>query len=267
MQRSEFSIAMKLKGLLVVLALALVSTLSFAQASNASLTGTYTFAIGAVSYLSIQYNMSGQQVGFCFGTIPQTYSCGNQLGQDVITGTLVADGKGNIVAGSNYVYTTDPNSYQCSSKAAPHCPYKVPVGIAWSSTVSYVGGDEVDLKNGAGTSLTYQAAKNNLGVMPGLNTNTCSNNGNPPPSCTWVELYSSAAGKNNSAKGTLTGKYTVQPNGSGVLQVTPSGGGGSASFAIVVPTTASAVGQQVSIVGLPTLGNKITGGGAAVRIK
>jgi len=36
-----------------------------AQVTNASLSGTYTFQIGGQSGYTVQYNMFGQQVGFC----------------------------------------------------------------------------------------------------------------------------------------------------------------------------------------------------------
>jgi hypothetical protein len=135
--------------------------------------------------------------------------------------------------------------------------------------VSYVVGDEVDLKNSASKLLTYQAVQNNIGVTPGIDSRTCyfNTNNNPPPVCTWVEVYNSATGNNNSKSGTLTGKYTVQANGSGVLQVTPSGQNGSASLAMVVPIAPLAVGQVVPLLSLPTLGNGGSGSGAAVRVK
>ena len=144
-----------------LLALALASTLSAAQDNTFS--GTYTFLFGSLDGFTIQRNMFGQQVGFCTGStqLPFGYSCNQgQIGQDVITGTLVADGKGKIITGSNYVVTADPNAYQCSTRfnATPDCPYKVPSGIAWSSSVSYVVGDEVDFTIN-GKLLTFQAVK------------------------------------------------------------------------------------------------------------
>ena len=107
--------------------------------------------------------MFGQEVGFCNNgstQFPFGYSCNQNLGQDVVTGTLIADGSGHIIAGSNLVFTVDPSSSQCSPRfnAVPHCPYKVLSGTAWSSTVSYVVGDEVDFTVG-GKLLTFQAVK------------------------------------------------------------------------------------------------------------
>ena len=87
-----------------------------------------------------------------------------------------------------------------------------------------------------------------------------------PPNCTWDQVYVSATGKSNS-KGTVTGTYTVQSNGSAVSQLTiatPTGKQ-TGSFAIVVPTAPLAVGQEVTLVGLPTLTNEIRGAGSAVR--
>ena len=260
-----FSIPRKLSGCFVPLLLALASTLSAAQDNTFS--GTYTFLFGSVSGFTVQQNMFGQQVGFCNGSqLPFGYSCNQQLGQDLITGTLVADGKGKIAVGSTFVFTRDPNAYQCSSRynATPDCPYKVPSGIAWSSSANYVVGDEVDFTV-SGKLLTFQAVKKNTNVPP--NTSTCTSSVQPP-NCAWDQLYASATGKGSSS-GTLTGTYTVQSNGSGVLTVTPSSGnnGKSVSFAMVVPTAPLAVGQVVPIVGLSTLGNESGASGAAVRVK
>ena len=255
-----------LRLLISVGALALASTLSAAQDNTFS--GTYTLLFGSEDGFTIQQNMFGQEVGFCTGSgqLPFGYSCTQgQQSQDIITGTLVADGKGKIITGSSYVLTADPNAYQCSSKynATPDCPYKVPSGIAWSSSVSYVVGDEVDFTVN-GKVLTFQAVKVNTNVPP--NTSTCTATVQPP-NCAWDQLYVSATGK-GSNRGTLTGTYTVQSNASAVLSVIPSGNGGkSVSFAMIVPTAPLAVGQVVSIVGMPTLGNEVRLSGAAVRIK
>lgn len=254
---------------LLALVLALTSAPSFAQATNADFSGTYTFVLSSLNQYTVQFNMFGQQVGFCNGgQIPPGYFCSSgNLSQDVVTGTLVADGAGNVTTGSTFVYTTDPNAYKCSTKrfnATPDCPYKIPSGIAWSNTASYVVGDEVDLTVSSKTS-TYQTVKNNVGVNP--STSLCSQSVQPP-SCDWVQLVASATGKNSSGTGTITGKYTVQSNGSAVMTITPSGSGnGPVSFAMVVPTSPLAVGQEVPFVFLPSLSNEARGSGSAVRIK
>lgn len=250
---------------------AVVALSASLAAQNSTFSGTYTFVVGAVNSEPIEYNMYGQEVGFCpngGNPIPYGYSCPFlQLGQDVLTGTLVADGAGNVTAGSSYVYTPDPSSYQCSTKfnAAPDCPYQVPSGIAWSSSTSYVVGDEVDFTVG-GTTQTYQAVVNNTGVPP--NTSTCGPNITFPPNCTWDQVYSSATGR-GIFKGTLSGTYTVQANGSAVAQLTASTPTGpqKVSFSMVVPTAPLAVGQEVPMVALPTLTNGGRGTGTAVRVK
>jgi hypothetical protein len=245
--------------------LGLISTSSTAQ--NNTFSGTYTFVVGVPEHFNIQTNMFGQEVGFCpsgglASQLPFGYSCNEVNGQNVLTGTLIANGTGGIVAGSNFVYTRDVNSQQCSSKynPTPDCPYKVPAGIAWSSTASYVVGDEVDFSG-----QTFQAVKSNMNVPP--NTSTCTST-IQPPSCDWDKLNVSATGDSNQS-GSMTGTYTVQSNASAVskLSLTTNKGKLSIAFAMVVPTAPLAVGQVVPIAAMPVLGNEITGSGGAVRIK
>ena len=264
---SFFSIAGKLCRCFLLLALASMTTSAAAQ--NNTFSGTYTFVFGSVGGFSIQQNMFGQEVGFCSNGgphLPFGYSCNQNLGQDVVTGTMVADGAGNLTTGSTFVFTADPNSFKCSSKynPTPNCPYKVPSGIAWSSTASYVVGNEVDFTI-SGKLLTFQAVKNNTNVPP--NGNTCTSTVQPP-NCTWDQLYVSATNKGGFT-GTLTGTYTVQSNGSAMLQLTlvTASGKQTASFAMVVPTAPLAIGQEVTFVGLPTFTNEIRGAGSAVRVK
>ncbi len=94
--------------------------------------------------------MFGQQVGFCPSgsyKLPFGYSCFfNATASDLTTGTVVADGKGNIITGSNFTNTFDPQEYQCAKKSKPVtvCPYKVPSGKVWSGTTAYVVGALVD---------------------------------------------------------------------------------------------------------------------------
>ena len=73
-----------------ILALALVvSTLSVAATNNASFKGTYTLAVASMYRYSPEYNNKGQQVGFCTGQkIPNGYSCGAEVEQDVISALI-----------------------------------------------------------------------------------------------------------------------------------------------------------------------------------
>lgn len=251
------------------------NVLALAQATNAALSGTYTLVYGAVDNITIQSNMFGQQVGFCsnasgqipFTQIPFGYACPSVDEQNVLTATLIADGKGNITTGSTFVLTADPNSHDVCSyhPAAPDCPYKVPSGIAWNSTTTYVIGDEVDAVVN-GNTLTFQAVTKNTNIPPG--GSTCTKNIGPP-SCAWVQLHVNATGQNVNCSGTLAGTYTVQSNGSGVMQLTAACGTKKLqpSFAFVVPTAPLAVGQEVPIVGMSTTGNFNHGNGVAVRVK
>ncbi len=265
--RNFCPLANELAGCVVVLAMAWTGTPAAAQ--NNTLSGTYTVLYAASYDYLVQFNALGQQVGFCNSTrkLPVGYSCYAFPGQDVFTGTLIANGTGGIVTGSNFVLTRDPNYYQCSSNynAAPECPYKVPAGIAWSSTASYVVGDEVDATVG-GKLLTFQAVTSNTNVAPST-SNTCSAS-LPPPKCTWSQLYSSATNK-GSFKGTMTGTYTIQSNGSGASQLTLTSTNGtqSVSLGLIVPPAPLAVGQEVHLVAQPTLGNDLAGSGTAVRVK
>ena len=246
----------------------------WSAAQNNTLSGTYTFAVGSPDDFTIQTNMFGQEVGFCpngpsAAQLPFGYSCTQTaFGQDVLTGTAIADGNGNIISGSTFVFTRDVNAVKCSAKfnATPNCPYKVPAGAAWSSSVSYVVGNEVDFTvNGA--LLTFQAVKNNTNVPP--NTSTCASNVTVPPNCTWDQLHVSAT-NTSGIPGTMTGTYSVQANASAVANLTlvpKTGNNLSIAFAMVVPTTPLAIGQIVPMAAMPVLGNEFRGSGAAVRVK
>jgi hypothetical protein len=258
----------KLLHCLAVLVMILIGISLSAQA-DASLSGSYAMIFGVLSDFSVQQNMFNQQVGFCPLQSPQLpfgYSCNQVSGQDFLTATLLANGKGAIESGS-YTITSDPNAYQCSSKyneVPATCPYTVPAGVMWNSSTSYVVGDEVDSEVG-GELLTYQAVKNSTGTPPGGSACTQSF---PPPECTWDQLYASATGNNSSGTGSLNGTYSVASTGSGTMQLTLASSTGdiSASFAMVVPPSPVA-GQAVPLVGMPTLGNEIIGSGGAVREK
>jgi hypothetical protein len=242
-----------------------------AQVTNASLSGTYTFQFGSADGYTVQYNMFNQQVGFCPSTsykLPFGYYCYfNPTATDLTTGTLVADGKGNIVSGSNFTNTYDPQEYQCATKSNPVgvCPYKVPSGKVWSSTTAYVVGTLVDYTV-SGKVLTFQAVKNNTDIAP--TSSTCTAIVKQPPNCDWDQVYQSAASGVSSAKtDTLTGTYTTQSNGSGVLQIKPTGAASTSSFSILVQPTPLAVGQVVALQGMSFINNENSSTGTAVRVK
>jgi hypothetical protein len=247
---------------------------------DAAFKGTYTVGIAATDLYWVLYNMNNQQVGFnTGGQTPYNYGSNVELGQSVFTGTIVANGSGVITSGT-FSLTPDPNEVQCSPKSnpAPDCPYTVPSGKAWSSSVSYVIGDVVDYEGH-----TYQAAAANEDAAPVLVSivsnaqkgNACAINSpgyNGPPKCTWVLLYGSSTGDDKSGTGTLTGTYSVQANGTGTMAVTLNIGGAAActsttckslEFVILVPPNAA--GQEVHILAQPTLGNKFAGTGVAIR--
>ncbi len=235
-----------------------------AQVTNASLSGTYTFQIGGQSGYTVQYNMFGQQVGFCPNggyKLPFGYGCYfTPTATDVTTGTLVADGKGNVTSGS-FTTTHDPQEYQCAKNGNPVsvCPYKVPSGKTWSSTTAYVVGALADYTV-SGKVLTFQAVKNNTNVAPTSSECTATV---LPPNCDWDQVYASAAsGVPPTKTGTFTGTYTTQSNGSGVMSVSTG-----ASFSILVQPAPLAVGQVVGLQGLPAINNENTSTGIAVRVK
>jgi hypothetical protein len=241
-----------------------------AQVTNASLSGTYTFQLGSADGYNIQFNMFGQQVGFCPSAsykLPFGYYCYfNPTASDLTTGTVVADGKGNIISGSTFTNTYDPQEYQCAKKSNPIgvCPYKVPSGKVWSSTTAYVVGALVDYTV-SGKVLTYQAVKNNTGISPTSSTCTATVK---PPTCDWDQVYQSAASGVSSTKtDTMTGTYTTQSNGSGVMQLTPTGTTSTSSFSILVQPAPLAVGQVVALQGVSLINNENSATGTAVRVK
>ncbi len=238
-----------------------------AQVTNASLSGTYTFQIGGPASYTVQSNMFNQQVGFCPSTInkppfklPFGYYCYFvTTASDMTTGTLVADGKGNITKGS-FTSTRDPQEYQCATnaRAVGDCPYTVPFGRVWDKTIAYVVGEVVDYTVNSHV-LTYQAVENNTNIAP--NSSTCTATVKPP-NCNWDQVYQSADGVSPTKTGTFTGTYTTQSNGSGV--VTFSTG---ASFAFVVQPAPLAVGQVVALQGISAINNENDSTGMAVRVK
>jgi hypothetical protein len=241
-----------------------------AQVTNASLSGTYTFQIGSADGYNVQFNMFGQQVGFCPSAtykLPFGYYCYfNPTATDLTTGTVVADGNGNIVSGSSFTNTYDPQEYQCAKKSNPVsvCPYKVPSGKVWSSTTAYVVGALVDYTVNS-TVLTFQAVMNNTSVSPTSSTCTATVK---PPNCTWDQVYKSAAsGVSPTKTDTMTGTYTTQSNGSGVMKVTATGATSTSSFSILVQPAPLAVGQVVALQGMSLINNENSATGTAVRVK
>lgn len=241
-----------------------------AQVTNASFSGTYTFQIGSPAGYTVQFNMFNQQVGFCPSAsykLPFGYYCYfNPTATDLTTGTLVADGKGNIISGSSFTTTYDPQEYQCAKKSNPVavCPYKVPSGTVWSSATAYVVGALVDYTVN-GKVLTYQAVKNNTNIAPTSSTCTATVK---PPNCNWDQVYQSAAsGVSSTTTDTMTGTYTTQSNGSGVMQVTPTGTTSTSSFSILVQPVPLAVGQVVAVQGISSINNENSATGSAVRVK
>ena len=241
-----------------------------AQVTNASLSGTYTFQLGSADGYNVQFNMFNQQVGFCPSAsykLPFGYYCYfNPTASDLTTGTLVADGNGNIVSGSSFTNTYDPQEYKCAKKSNPVavCPYKVPSGKIWSSTTAYVVGALVDYTVNAEV-LTFQAVANNTDIPPTSSTCTATV---MPPNCNWNQVYKSAAsGVSPTKTATMTGTYTTQSDGSGVMQITPTGATGTSSFSILVQPTPLAVGQVVGLQGMSLINNENSATGTAVRVK
>jgi hypothetical protein len=267
--RSRMSGSRQLAAAILLFCFAAASGLH-AQVTDASVSGTYTFQLGSADGYNVQFNMFGQQVGFCPSgsyKLPFGYYCYfNPTASDLTTGTLVADGKGNIVSGSSFTNTFDPQEYQCAKKSNPVavCPYKVPSGKVWSSTTAYVVGTLVDYTV-SGKVLTFQAVKNNTNVSPSSSTCTATVK---PPNCNWDQVYQSAASGVPSTKtDTMTGTYTTQSNGSGVIQITPTGATSPSSFSILVQPAPLAVGQVVALQGMSSINNENSSTGTAVRVK
>jgi hypothetical protein len=268
--RTRMSGSRLLAAAILFFSLAAVSGLH-AQVTNASVSGTYTFQVGSADNFSVQFNMFNQQVGFCPNPIgsykpPFGYYClFKPTASDLTTGTLVADGKGNIVTGSNLTTTYDPQEYQCAKITNPvaDCPYKVPSGNVWVSTTAYVVGELVD-DTVNGKVLTFQAVKNNTNIPPTSSTCTATVK---PPKCNWDQVYQSAVYVTPTKTDTMTGTYTTQSNGSGVMLITPSGTTSSSSFSILVQPAPLAVGQVIALQGMSLINNPNDATGMAIRVK
>ncbi|HKF47122.1 MAG TPA: hypothetical protein VKB38_07165 [Terracidiphilus sp.] len=249
-----------------------------AQATQASLDGTYTFLFSNMSDYSPAFNMNGQQVGFCDGITPIGYNCGYTVTFGVIRGTLVADGRGNITSGA-FTQTNDPNSYECSPGNNPTstCPVKVPSRNSYSSNESYAVGSVVDfigLTNVGPVTRTFQAVRASKGKRPDwLNTkdleNVCNNSN--LNTCYWVQIPASLTNTEGASQSAnVVGTYTVSANGSGMLYLRLANCTTSCAigqFAMVVPPGNSTVGQTVHVSGESQLGNHNKCVGGATRVK
>lgn len=253
---------------ILLLTLAATSGLH-AQVTNASVSGTYTFQLGSPAGYTVQFNMFNQQVGFCPNgpyRLPFGYYCYfNATASDLTTGTVVADGNGNIITGSKFTVTYDPQEYRCAKKsnAVSACPYKVPSGNVWNSTTAYTVGATVDYTVNSQV-LTFQAVKNNTNITPSSSTCTATVR---PPNCNWDQVYQSATSGTASTKSdTMTGTYTTQSNGSGVMQITPTGTTNTSSFSILVQPAPLAVGQVIALQGISAINNENSTTGTAIRV-
>jgi hypothetical protein len=229
---------MKLKlmlGLALFLALALNATAQLSSPYAANAKGTYTFALANVKSYTVLYSPAGNQAGFCNGPQPPWgYSCATDLGQEVITGTMVLDGAGHVESTSTYNDVADPNAYTCSShrNAYETCPALVPSGhpyaaetFAPGATIDY---DGKTFQTPAGGNLPapvlYPTSQPSNNKLP-EGANACPNSPWTPggsPNCQWVLLYGSYAGNNDSEKGNAAGTYTVSQGGLGMLTICPA---------------------------------------------
>ena len=244
---------------------------AFAQDTLVSFKGTYTFQMVTLSNYFVEWNMNGQQVGFCNNAAVVGYTCVNYYTFDLLTGSLVADGAGHITSGT-YSKTRDPNSYECNTQnnlLAP-CPVVVPSGNVYSATKAYSVGALVDYTVGNVTK-TYQAIRANTGKAPNwvaatAGTFICSySNLN---SCLWTQIPSSLTNGVAGNSGTVTGTYTVQANGLGVVTLTPTNCTGckNVQFAFLLSPT-NQIGQTFNMSGLSVLGNDNSATGSGVRVK
>jgi hypothetical protein len=242
-------------------------------ATLASFSGTYTFQMVQLKDYSIETNMAGQQVGFCNGSVAG-YGCWDTQTFDLLAGSIVADGAGHITSG-NYTQTRDPNSYKCNPKNSPTspCPVIVPSGHNYSTTTSYPVGYTVDFTVGSQTR-TFQAVQKNVGKPPNWSVsnyagNICSYNGSNLNTCYWTQIPSSLTSDNSgNSTGTITGTYTIQASGAGVMTLKPTNCGdcGTVQLAFTVSPT-SQVGQTISLSGVPVLGDSNSSVGSGVRVK
>jgi len=84
-----------------------------------------------------------------------------------------------------------------------------------------------------------------------------------PPNCDWDQVYQSAgSGVIGTKTGTLTGTYTTQSNGSGVVTLSTG-----SSFSLLVQPAPLAVGQVVALQGISAINNENPSAGTAIRVK
>jgi hypothetical protein len=236
----------------------------------ASFNGTYAWQAASLTEYTIEWNMSGQQVGFCKGYVAG-YNCGDHPTFNLLAGSIVADGAGHLTG--TVTQTRDPNSYKCNPKENPTspCPVIVPSGHVFSMTTAYKTGYTVDYTVGSVTR-TFQAVRASTGKAPNWSTSTTSGNictNNNLPSCYWTQIPQSlTSDKVNSGAMTISGTYTVSSNGSGVMTFTVAGCSdcGTVQLQFTV-SPVSAVGQTIAINGIDQLGNDNNMVGSGVRIK
>jgi len=260
---------MKLLG--VIAAFVLACSAAFGQATSASFNGTYEFQMVNLQSYDAMLNMYGQEVGFCNGVEIPGYTCEKIHTFNLIAGNLEADGAGGISSGS-YTMTVDPNSLKCGEQSLTNpCPVIVPSDHAYSTAASYEVGQTVDFPVG-GVTRTFQAVRANVDKPPDWGAtadagNICSYW--PQDNCYWVQIpLSLTSGSSNNQSGTLVGTYTIQADGSGTMEITPSNCNdcGTATMSLVISPT-NGVGQSISLAGINLLGKTNNMVGSGVRVK
>src|SRR6185437_6812825 len=155
----------------------------------ASFNGTYSWQAANLKDYSVEYNMQGQQVGFCNGSV-NGYGCWDAQTFNLLTGSIVANGVGRLTG--TVTETRDPNSYKCHPKTNPTspCPVIVPSGHVHSANTAYKIGYTVDYTVGSVTR-TFQAVRASTGKTPNWNSSATSgnicNNSNLN-TCSWTQI-------------------------------------------------------------------------------
>lgn len=247
-----------------------VSPIVNSTGNPAWFTGSYTFQMVSLKDYSVETNQNGQQVGFCNGAVVGYY-CWNAETFSLLQGTLVSDGAGHILSGT-YTETRDPNSYECDPENQPTapCPVVVPAGNPYVATKAYGVGATIDYTVN-GVTETFQAVRSSTGKTPDwTQSSTVGNicNYQNLSTCYWTQIPASLTNTNSGNTGTLTGTYSIQANGAGVMTLTPSNCGncGSVQIAFTV-APAGGIGQLISLAGISQLSNSNPQIGTAVRVK